>query len=42
MPMLAAVDSQLTQLYNRALAQPVMQMLPEVQERQARLKCSEL
>jgi hypothetical protein len=41
MPMLAAVDSQLTQLYNRALAQPVMQMLPEVQERQARLSSDE-
>lgn len=34
MPMLAAVDGQLTQLYSRSLAQPVMQMLPELQERQ--------
>ena len=38
MPILAAVDNQLTQLYSRPLAQPVMQMLPEVQERQARMK----
>ncbi|XP_062518686.1 WW domain-containing adapter protein with coiled-coil-like isoform X2 [Corticium candelabrum] len=40
-PLLPPVDNQLTQLYSRHLAQPVMQMLPEIQERQAQVSSDE-